>query len=92
MALSDFTKPYKDAFFEDLDALRIRRADHFPEATGPGHIARMIEMIAILIQRDCAYRAEDGSVYFRIRVVSELWSACAFQSGRTAIHRTGSQR
>jgi cysteinyl-tRNA synthetase len=67
VALSDFTKPYKDAFFEDLDALRIRRADHFPEATGPGHIARMIEMIAILIQRDCAYRAEDGSVYFRIR-------------------------
>jgi cysteinyl-tRNA synthetase len=67
VALSYFTKPYKDAFFEDLEALHIRRADHFPEATGPGHIARMIEMIATLIQRDCAYRAEDGSVYFRIR-------------------------
>ena len=41
VALSDFTKPYKDTFFEDLDALRIRRADHFPEATGPGASRRV---------------------------------------------------
>lgn len=67
VALSDFTEPFKKAFFEDLDSLRIRRADHFPEATAPRHIARMIEMIATLIERDCAYRAEDGSVYFRLR-------------------------
>jgi hypothetical protein len=42
VALSDFTKRYKEAFFEDLEALRIRRADYFPEATAPEHIARMI--------------------------------------------------
>jgi cysteinyl-tRNA synthetase len=65
--LAEFTKPFKQAFFEDLDALRIRRADHFPEATAPNYIARMIEMIAVLIERGSAYRAEDGSVYFRIR-------------------------
>ena len=28
--LAEFTKPFKKAFFEDLDALRIRRARHFP--------------------------------------------------------------
>ena len=67
IALSEFTRPYKNAFFEDLDSLRIRRAHHYPEATAPEHIGRMIEMIAILIDRDFAYRAEDGSVYFRIR-------------------------
>ena len=67
IALSEFTRPYKNAFFEDLDALRIRRAHHYPEATAPEHIGRMIEMIATLIDRDFAYRAEDGSVYFRIR-------------------------
>jgi cysteinyl-tRNA synthetase len=67
IALSEFTRPYKNAFFEDLDSLRIRRADHYPEATAPEHIARMIEMIATLIERAFAYRAEDGSVYFRIR-------------------------
>ena len=67
IALVEFTKPFKKAFFEDLDSLRIRRANHFPEATAPNYIARMIEMIAVLIERGSAYRAEDGSVYFRIR-------------------------
>src|SRR5260221_4175770 len=31
--LNDFTQIYKDAFFTDLDALRIKRAQHFPAAT-----------------------------------------------------------
>src|ERR1700750_3068811 len=31
--LNDFTQIYKDAFFTDLDALRIKRAGHFPAAT-----------------------------------------------------------
>src|SRR5437773_8881115 len=30
--LNDFTQIYKDAFFEDLGALRIKRAQHFPAA------------------------------------------------------------
>lgn len=65
-SLAAFTQPFKQAFFEDLDALRIRRANHFPEATEEKHIARMISMISTLIERDHAYRADDGSVYFRI--------------------------
>lgn len=65
-SLAEFTQPFKQAFFEDLDALRIRRANHFPEATEEKHIARMISMISTLIERDHAYRADDGSVYFRI--------------------------
>lgn len=64
--LSTFTARFKQAFFEDLDALRIKRADHFPEATNPDHIARMIAMIAQLEAQGQAYLAEDGSVYFRI--------------------------
>ena len=67
MPLAEFTKPFKQAFFEDLDALRIKRADHFPEATAADHIARMISMISTLVERGHAYRADDGSVYFRIR-------------------------
>ena len=65
--LAEFTQPFKAAFFEDLDALRIKRADHFPEATADNHIARMISMISTLVEKGHAYRAEDGSVYFRIR-------------------------
>jgi cysteinyl-tRNA synthetase len=64
--LAEFTSPFKHAFFEDLDTLRIKRADFFPEATDPSQIAAMIEMIKTLIARELAYQAEDKSVYFRI--------------------------
>lgn len=66
VALADFTAEFKRAFFEDLETLRIKRADHFPEATSPVHIKRMIGMITTLVERGHAYRADDGSVYFRI--------------------------
>jgi cysteinyl-tRNA synthetase len=65
--LAEFTQPFKKAFFEDLDALRIKRAEFFPEATAADHIARMISMISTLVEKGHAYRADDGSVYFRIR-------------------------
>ena len=65
--LAEFTKPFKAAFFEDLKTLRIRPADEFPEATAENHIERMICMIATLMEKGHAYRADDGSVYFRIR-------------------------
>ena len=65
--LAEFTAPFKRAFFEDLEALRIKKADHFPEATAADHIARMIEMIQRLEENGHAYRADDGSVYFRIK-------------------------
>jgi len=64
--LAEFTQPFKEAFFADLKTLRIKPAQHFPEATAAKHIARMIAMIATLIERGHAYRADDGSVYFRI--------------------------
>ena len=65
--LAEFTQPFKNAFFEDLDTLRIKRADHFPEATAANHIERMISMIGTLMEKGHSYRADDGSVYFRIR-------------------------
>jgi cysteinyl-tRNA synthetase len=64
--LAEFTSPFKQAFFEDLDTLRIKRADSFPAATDPNQIAAMIEMIKTLMTRDLAYQADDKSVYFRI--------------------------
>ena len=64
--LAEFTAPFKQAFFEDLDTLRIKRADSFPEATAPDQIRKMIEMIGTLMDRGLAYQAEDKSVYFRI--------------------------
>jgi len=62
--LAEFTQKYKDAFFQDLDALRIKRARFFPAATD--HVPRMIEMIQTLEAKGIAYQADDKSVYFRI--------------------------
>jgi len=64
--LQQFTTQFKDAFFEDMKTLRIKRADEFPAATDHHYIDRMIEMIGTLISRGLAYQADDESVYFRI--------------------------
>src|ERR1700730_16573332 len=64
--LADFTAVYKDAFFQDLDTLRIKRAQPFPAATEPRYVERMIAMIQQLESLGIAYQAEDRSVYFRL--------------------------
>ena len=64
LKLQDFTRKYKDAFFEDLKTLRIEPAAHYPEATT--HIAEMQAMIQVLFEKGYAYKSEDGSVYFSI--------------------------
>ena len=66
VSLFDFTAKFKSSFFEDLESLRIKRAQHFPAATEPENLAKMIEMIQKLIDQDIAYQAEDRSIYFRI--------------------------
>jgi cysteinyl-tRNA synthetase len=69
--LPQFTSQFKEAFFADLDTLRIKRAQHFPEATAQENIDQMIELIALLMERDIAYQAEDRSIYFRINRFSD---------------------
>ena len=64
--LAKFTEQFKQAFFEDVETLRIKRADEFPAATDQRFTDRMIEMIGALVARGLAYQADDKSVYFRI--------------------------
>jgi cysteinyl-tRNA synthetase len=64
--LVKFTDQFKNAFFEDAETLRIKRASEFPAATERRYIDRMIEMISALILKGLAYQADDKSVYFRI--------------------------
>lgn len=64
IALTDYTAKYKEAFFEDIRTLRIKQAEHYPEATK--HVDKMIEIVQRLLAKGYAYRAEDGSVYFSI--------------------------
>lgn len=64
--LEKFTARFKEAFFDDLHTLRIKPATHFPSATDPQYIQRMIEMIQTLLTGGYAYQAEDRSIYFRL--------------------------
>jgi len=63
-SIQEFTTPYRQAFFEDLDALGIERAEYYPEATQ--HIPEMVKLIQILLDKGIAYQTEDGSIYFKV--------------------------
>ena len=58
---------FKQAFFQDVETLRIKPADQYPAATDQQYVDRMIAMIETLISRDLAYQADDRSVYYRIK-------------------------
>jgi cysteinyl-tRNA synthetase len=58
-----YTRPYAEAFFADMKALRAEPAGEYPRATE--HIGDMIEMITALLEHEYAY-VSDGDVYFRI--------------------------
>jgi cysteinyl-tRNA synthetase len=64
LPIAQYTAKYERAFFEDLDALNIEHPEHISHATGC--IPEMVSLIEALAAKDIAYRAEDGSWYFRI--------------------------
>jgi cysteinyl-tRNA synthetase len=63
ITVDEYTAPYIEAFFRDLDALHIERAEKYPRATR--HVGEMIELIEQLVEKGVAYQS-DGSVFFRI--------------------------
>jgi cysteinyl-tRNA synthetase len=62
--VAEYTRKYEDAFLEDMKTLRLEMPEKLVRATE--HIPEMAEFIQKLVQKDFAYRAEDGSYYFRI--------------------------
>ena len=65
MSLEEFTKPFIQAFFDDLATLHIEKADFYPAATQ--YIPEMIEIIQSLLEKGIAYEGGDGSIYYAIR-------------------------
>jgi len=63
--IGEYTAKFEDAFFQDLEALRIERPEMIARATE--HIPRMVELVERLAAAGAAYRADDGSWYFRLR-------------------------
>ena len=64
LPIADYTIKYERAFFEDMDALRVERPEIIARATET--IDEMVTLIERLASEDIAYKAEDGSWYFRI--------------------------
>lgn len=62
--ISEYTAKFERAFFEDMDALRVERPEIIARATE--NIDEMVKLIQQLAAQDIAYKAEDGSWYFRI--------------------------
>jgi cysteinyl-tRNA synthetase len=62
--IHDYTARFEEAFFEDLDSLRVERPEIIARATA--HIPRMVELIQKLASAGAAYQTEDGSWYFRL--------------------------
>jgi len=61
---SDLTARFIEAMHEDEKALAIIPPDQEPRATG--HIDEIISMIEILIDKEFAYKADNGDVYFSV--------------------------
>ena len=62
--LAEVTKQWTDKFHADCDALNCLRPHVEPTATG--HIKEQVDMIDVLMKKGNAYRAADGSVYFKV--------------------------
>ena len=63
VSLEEFTKKYERIFFNDLNALNIKKPNHIIHATES--ITDMVNLIKKLIKKGYAYKAEDG-IYFSI--------------------------
>src|SRR3989344_402235 len=64
ITLDELTKPYEQDFYNGRESLELLPANIYPRATNS--IPKMIEIIELLIQKDFAYKTEDGSVYFKV--------------------------
>jgi cysteinyl-tRNA synthetase len=62
--LAEVTKQWTDKFHADCDALNCLRPHVEPAATT--HIQEQVDMIDVLMHKGNAYRAADGSVYFKV--------------------------
>ena len=64
IAIDELASRWLDQFLADARALRMTTPDVLPRATE--EIDEIVGLIEILLERDHAYRTEDGSIFFRI--------------------------
>lgn len=76
ITLQQYTYPYTQAFFEDLEILFIEKAENYPRATH--YIPQMIQMIEKLLIEGNAYEKE-GNVFFNLQKFPKYGRLSHFQ-------------
>ena len=71
--LGEVTRQWTAKFHADCRALNCLPPHIEPAATG--HIREQTDMIEVLMKKGNAYRAPDGSVYFKVSLLPGLWRA-----------------
>ena len=69
VSLRQYTDYYMEAFFKDIEALNLEKAEHYPRATE--HIPEMVSLIKRLLEKGYAYKGDDGSIYYNISKFKE---------------------
>ncbi|HSE49593.1 MAG TPA: cysteine--tRNA ligase [Terriglobales bacterium] len=64
VSVNDYTRKFEQAFFEDAAYLNLEKPEVVSRATE--HIEDMAKLIARLEQKGVAYKADDGSYYYRV--------------------------
>jgi cysteinyl-tRNA synthetase len=64
--LAEVTKQWTDKFHADCKELNCLPPHEEPRAADPRYIREQVSMIEVLMEKGNAYRAADGSVYFKV--------------------------
>ncbi len=67
--IGEYTQRYVEAFFEDLESLRVEHPEQIARATE--HIPQMVALVEKLAAAGAAYKTEEGSWYFRLAAFPE---------------------
>lgn len=62
--ITEISEEFTKYFLEDVKKLNITKPAHQPKATE--YVGKMIDYINVLIEKEFAYKENDGSVYFNI--------------------------
>lgn len=65
-SLTEVTKQWTDKFHTDCAALNCLPPHEEPRAADPKYLREQVNMIECLLEKGNAYRAADGSVYFKV--------------------------
>ncbi|EOQ96587.1 cysteine--tRNA ligase [Leptospira wolbachii serovar Codice str. CDC] len=67
ISVEEFTKPWTEAFFKDLETLHVQKLEHYPKATES--IEDMVGLVETLQSNGLVYE-KDGNLYFSIQKFS----------------------